>query len=254
MILPFLLACSILSPDDTGGSYVDEPEIAGPEGLWALVHPTTPAARGSGIYLVDTTLGSSTGPLVLPAVLTSPHALFDDGDGLLVGGFVDDGTESPDVPDSVFRLDYDGTEVTSYTQPSTEGITAVDGTVYVAEPSALVHLLTPEWSPVTSIEVESVVQDVAIDGRTLYVLSNDDRDSIRAYDLDDPTAPPSFATEQATFNNMGYAMMFWDGHLVVADQDDGGNFLRHIDVSTGESLGITRIALGGWITAISVEE
>ena len=255
MLALILAGCITGSTMDTGDAYVDDAEVAGPPGFWALVHPSQPDARGPGIYFVDTTVGSASGPLPAPDGLISPHALFDDGDGLLVGGYVDSapGDCVCDL-ESVFRVNYDGIELASFLQPGTEGITGNDGIIYVSEGwGSPIDVRTSDWELVSTIEVDGFAQDIAVDGHTLYVLDNDaGGDLIRAFDLDTPSTPARLITEQATFSNGGYAMMFWDNHLVVGDKDAGGNFLRHLNPATGESLGITRFGVQGWITAIAL--
>jgi hypothetical protein len=249
--------------DDCGSSaerevdeLADEAVIDGPPAFWALVHRTDAPETGPGVYRVDLAEGAVDGPLPLPDELSSPHALFDDGAGLLVGGYVDGPSYGAPPPDqaAVFRLDYDGALLDEYVQFSTEGITGDGASLYVAGPEGEVEERDADWSPGVRVETGSQgLSDVAVHGRTLYTLTNDSGDTIRAFDLDDPDAEPRVVTERATYDNTGYAMMAWDGHLVVGDSRDGRDpFLRHLDHETGASLGITWLTLEGWITAIAL--
>lgn len=214
--------------------------------LWVLIHPTDAPAAGPGIVALDAS-GVEIARLPLPPGVTSPHGLTFDGSSLWMSDYGDD--RGP-----IYELDpTDGAVLSVIEGWRTEGI-ALDGDGFWVGGGEVSRIDR------SGVETDrrpglSTVQDVAFDGVDVYLLTNGGQDFVTRIA---PDGTHHELPNAVTRDNTGYAMVWADGELLVADtetsEDDpyGIRVIRHVDPTSGAIVATSDLPVEGWVTALAV--
>ena len=217
--------------------------------LWVLVHPTDAPPEGPGVVQLDED-GVEVARLPLPDGVTSPHGLAFDGTSVWLSDLGAD-------PPSNLRAGPTGRDRSKRPGRMGDRGIALDGDGFWVGGGGPVVRIDRFGVETDRLPGVSTVQDLAFDGTNVLILTNGDTDFVTRVE---PDGTHNVLPNPVTRDNTGYAMVWMDGELLVADttiEEDGPvpyatRVLRHVDPVSGQILATSELPVEGWVTALAV--